>query len=150
MGSLLPDRYFRGVLLFVAATLLVVVYMSQGANGLGFLLQELGFHPYTIFIVKKTFRLVLNDVACFLIIWALFKEKKYLTVAWYLFLLEVALILPLYFVFKLTLEGDSELSSPLLSQIHRLIVNPILMFLLIAGFFYQKIKFRLLARKVTK
>lgn len=84
--------------------------------------------------------MVINDLACFVIIWALFEQKKYLRLAWYLFLIELLVILPLYFAVKLTIEGDSEISSPLLSQIHRLIVNPVLMFLLIFGFTYQKLK----------
>jgi hypothetical protein len=53
---------------------------------------------------------------------------------------EVFLLLPAYFIVKLTLEGDSEISSPLLSQIHRLIVNPLLMFLLMVGFVYQRVR----------
>jgi exosortase F-associated protein len=75
-----------------------------------------------------------------MIIWAVFQEQKYVKVAWYVFLIEVLVILPVYFAIKLSLEGDSEISSPLLSQIHRMIVNPMLMFLLMAGFFYQRMK----------
>lgn len=54
------------------------------------------------------------------------------------FLLELLIVLPFYMVAKLTLEGDSEISAPLLSFIHRLIVNPLLMMVLLAGLLYQK------------
>ncbi len=64
-------------------------------------------------------------------------------VAFLLFLVELFIILPLYFWIKLSTEGDSELSSPLLSQIHRLIINPTLMILLIVSFLYQKRQTRL-------
>lgn len=96
-------------------------------------------NPNTIFIVNKTIRLILNDAACVCLIYALFPGRNYLRIAFYVFLVELFIILPIYFIFKLTLEGDSELSSPLLSQIHRLIVNPLLMFLLMAGFLYQRL-----------
>jgi exosortase F-associated protein len=76
------------------------------------------------------------------LIYAWFKERKYLTLSFYLFLVEVGLLLPIYFIVKLSLEGDSEISSPLLSQIHRLIVNPLLMFLLMVGFIYQRVRIK--------
>jgi exosortase F-associated protein len=73
------------------------------------------------------------------IIWTLFQQTKFLKAAFLVFLVELLIILPLYFTVKLSLEGDSELSSPFLSQIHRMIVNPLLMFLLMIGFLYQKL-----------
>ncbi len=63
---------------------------------------------------------------------------KYVKVGSYLQLIEMFVVLPLYFVVKLKLEGDSEISSPLLSQFHRLIINPTLMVLLMIGFYYQR------------
>src|SRR5690606_7807853 len=97
---------------------------------------------YVAFVVNKTCRLLLNDLACLLLIMAIFRERNYLQLAFYIFLFEVLILLPFYFLIKLTFEGDSEVSSPLLSQIHRVIVNPLLMFLLMAGFFYQRYKER--------
>ncbi len=117
---------------------LFLIYVFQRINLAGFLLAGFSPHPNTIFIINKTIRLVLNDICCFAIIWAIFQEKKYLQIAFYVLLLEVLVILPVYFGIKLSLEGDSEISSPLLSQIHRLIVNPTLMLLLMVGFFYQR------------
>lgn len=95
-------------------------------------------HPNAVFIVNKTIRLVINDLACMLLIFAVFQRRSYLVIAFYVFLFELVILLPVYFVVKLSLEGDSEISSPLLSFVHRLIVNPMLMFVLMAGFFYQK------------
>lgn len=95
----------------------------------------------TIFVVNKTVRLVINDLACMLLIYALF-EKKHLTIAFYLFLVELLVMLPVYFIIKLSVEGVSEISSPLLSQVHRLIVNPLLMFLLMMGFVIQRLQQR--------
>lgn len=137
----------RNIFIGGALLVLVLVFVFQRFNyavTLTAFLPE-GFrvsHPNTVFIVNKTVRLVLNDVACMVLIYAWFKERKYLTISFYLFLLEVFLLLPIYFLVKLSLEGDSEISSPLLSQIHRLIVNPLLMFLLMVGFVYQRVRMK--------
>jgi len=96
--------------------------------------------PNAVFVVNKTTRLILNDLACMIFIYAMFQQRIYLQAAFYLFLAELFVLLPVYLIIKLNLEGTSELSSPLLSQIHRLIVNPLLMFLLMLGFVYQRIK----------
>src|SRR5688572_13958580 len=79
-------------------------------------------YSYLPFIFNKTLRLIMNDVACFILIYILFPGKKYLKAAFWVFLFELFVLLPIYFVFKLSLEGDGEISSPLLSQLHRLII----------------------------
>lgn len=137
----------RSVWIGGALLVLVLVFVFQRFNYAialtSFLPEGLQItQPNTIFIINKTIRLVLNDVACMVLIYAWFKERKYLTLSFYLFLVEVCLLLPIYFIVKLSLEGDSEISSPLLSQIHRLIVNPLLMFLLMAGFIYQRVRMK--------
>lgn len=130
------NLWVRAGMLITGVALLLAVYFFQRAGAAGL---SADFHPNTVFIISRSARLILNDFACFLIIFAIFKEAKYLRIAFWVFLLELVVILPVYLVIKLALEGDSEISSPLLSQVHRLIVNPMLMILLIAGFFYQRI-----------
>ena len=133
------------ILIAGSLIMLVVIYIFQRFNFaivLNYILPEaieLSGH-YTFFIVNKICRLILNDAACMVLIFALFNSKDYIKPAFYLFLIELFIILPLYLLIKLNVEGDSELSSPLLSQIHRLVVNPLLMFLLMLGFVYQKLK----------
>ena len=128
----------RWAVVAVAVIFLFLIYVFQRINIAGFLLAGFSPSPNLVFIINKTIRLVVNDLCCFAIIWAIFQEKKYMRIAFYVLLVEVLIILPLYFGIKLSLEGDSEISSPLLSQIHRLIVNPTLMLLLMVGFFYQR------------
>ena len=125
----------RIALVITGGAILGLVYVFQRINIAG-LLGDLS--PNGIFIINRTARLVVNDMACLLIISGLFKGKNYLKIAFWVFLVELLVILPLYFMVKLSLEGDSEISSPLLSQVHRLVVNPMLMLLLVAGFFYQR------------
>jgi exosortase F-associated protein len=136
---------FSRILLVVFSILtLAVIYVFQQFNFLFFLNglvgEPISFSGNIVFIFNKTLRLILNDLTCLVLIHSLFQDKKYLNVAFIVFLLEMLVLLPIYFIMKLTFEGNTELSSPLLSQIHRLIVNPMLMILLIISFFYQRQK----------
>jgi exosortase F-associated protein len=122
---------------------LILVYLFQRYNYAllfgGLVLDNpYAIHPNVAFIINKTVRLILNDLACMLLILAIFRRKSYLLIALYVFLFELFILLPAYFAIKLSLEGDTEISSPLLSFVHRLIVNPMLMLVLMAGFFYQR------------
>ncbi|MBX2963375.1 MAG: exosortase F system-associated protein [Cyclobacteriaceae bacterium] len=134
----------RFLLIGVALLVLVLVFVFQRFSYAEFLNSMLPSNfqlldSNTKFIINKTVRLVINDSACMVLIFAWFKERKYLTISFYLFMVELFILLPVYFFIKISLEGDSEISSPLLSQVHRLIVNPLLMFILIIAFFYQKV-----------
>lgn len=134
----------RYALIALAMLMLLLVFLFQKVSYAGivnFILPEnlTINHPYGVFIFNRTIRLIINDGACMLLIWSLFGQMKYLKAAFVVFLIELLILLPLYFVIKLTLEGASEISSPLLSQIHRIIVNPLLMLILILGFYYQKV-----------
>lgn len=131
----------RATIFMVALLVLVIVYVFQKFSYYHFFFGlETNIHPNWIFVVNKSIRLTINDTACLFIIYALFYDQKYVRVGSYVQLIEMFFILPLYFAIKLSLEGDSEISSPLLSQIHRLIVNPTLMVLLMIGFYYQNKK----------
>lgn len=128
-----------GLGLLVLITMYVgqrVDVFSWGMNT--FRIDSAGTFRYLPFIVNKTLRLVVNDLACLLLILAFFQRKEYVQISFYVFLFELLLLLPGYFYLKLLWEGDSEISSPLFSQWHRLIVNPMLMILLMIGFLYQK------------
>jgi len=116
---------------------LAIVYILQQVNYFHFLFP-LETSTNITFIFNRTFRLLVNDLLCVILIFVLFDEKKYVKMAYLVLTIELVVILPLYFLIKLKMEGDAEISSPLLSQIHRLIVNPMLMFVLIAGFYYQR------------
>lgn len=123
--------------------LLAALYVFQKFNYLGWMMGIVGqdgsvVHPYAYFIFNKTVRFILNDLCCLGCIYLLFQQQKYLKVAWLVFLFELVILLPLYFTLKLSLEGDDEISSPLLSQLHRLIVNPTFMILLVIAFYYQR------------
>lgn len=133
----LKSRDFRVRLLFLSGGVLtlIMVYVFQRGNPAALVGD---FSENAQFVINRATRLILNDVACLAIIYAVFRDDKYLKISFWLFLVEVFIVLPAYLIVKLTLEGPTELSSPLLSHVHRLIVNPMLMLLLMAGFVYQR------------
>lgn len=110
----------------------VLTYLLQDLLTLGGLTREVDF------MVRKSVRVVLNDVSMLLVIIGLFHDRKVNRLAIAIQLVDAIILLPVYFYFKLTLEGTSEISTPLLSQFHRLIVNPTLMLLLIPAAYFQK------------
>ena len=104
-------------------------------------INELGISETNLFIVKKVLRVVLNDLFMLLFIGAWFREKKITRLAIAVQLIDSLILLPVYLYFKLSWEGTSEISAPLLSQFHRLIINPTLMILLIPAVYFQKINY---------
>jgi hypothetical protein len=122
---------------------LALVYVFQRTN-YGMLLFEafeIAPNENFIFVINKSLRLLANDLICFFMIFSIFKEKSYRQIAFVVFMLELFFILPFYLLLKLSLEGTSEISSPLFSFIHRLIVNPTLMILTGMALAYQKFIF---------
>jgi exosortase F-associated protein len=130
----------KRIVLFAGGVLgLAVVFLFQNVDVLA-LCDHCTFHPYTHFVVKKALRVLLNDTFMLLIIHAIFRDRSVTRLAFYIQLVDTLILLPVYLSIKLTFEGDSEISIPLLSQLHRLIVNPTLMVLLIPAVYYQRLR----------
>jgi hypothetical protein len=127
---------------------LALVYVFQRTNYGQLLFEAFSIAPNEnfIFVINKLLRLLANDLICFFMIYSIFKEKDYRQVAIFVFMVELFVILPIYLLLKLSLEGTSEISSPLLSFIHRLIVNPTLMILTGMALAYQKFIFPILRK----
>ena len=142
MDSKKKQKWRSISLIAISLLTLAIVYVFQQWDYLNSFAHLFGskttFGPTASFVFNKAVRLILNDALCLLLIYSLFREKKYLRIAFLVLCFEFLVMLPLYLIVKLNLEGPSEISSPLLSQIHRLIVNPMLMLILIVGFYYQK------------
>lgn len=137
----MPRNWRLPLILIMGLIGLAGVYVFQRANYALFLLQAIGVpdpRENLVFGVSKTLRLVANDLICFGVLFGIFREKSDRQVILAIFLVELFILLPLYLVLKLNLEGPSEISSPLLSFIHRLIVNPTLMVLTGIALAYQR------------
>jgi exosortase F-associated protein len=117
----------------LSAAGLVAVFLFQGidiANLLGY-----GDPAIHRFLINRTIRFLLNDAFAIGIIYALFNEKKYVIFSLYVQLAGVVLFLIPYFILKLYLPTYN---GPMISFLHRLILNPTLLMLLIPAFYYQK------------
>ena len=125
----------------MAVLVLVLMYMLQRLNYSAYIFSALSLQLPSEnfqFIFNRTLRYIINDLSVILLIYVLFQNRSLTRVAFALQVFGLFVILPIYFYFKLSLEGPSEISSPLLSFIHRIVVNPILMLLLIPAFYYQQ------------
>lgn len=132
------SRTSRLILALVSLVLLTAVFLLQRVDVAAALVHATLEHPDARFVFNKTLRFLLNDLACLMLIIAIFNDRKHLQIGFLLFLAELTVLLPIYFLLKLSYEGPDESSSPLLSQLHRMIVNPLLMIILISALYYQR------------
>jgi len=137
--NLSPNRI---LLLALSISGLAIIYLFQHFNYLYFfttLINETTdqYHPNFVFVFNRSVRFLLNDLLAILLIYAIFFQRKYVIIGFIIQLFGLLIILPIYFYFKLSFEGDSEISSPLLSFIHRIVIHPIIILLLIPAFYYQ-------------
>ena len=116
---------------------LALVYLFQQAGFLAGWIDKAN-HPYFSFSVNRALRLFLNDFFMLLLLAGWFQSRSVLRLAFAIQLIDFFVLLPVYLLVKLNVEGDIEISSPLLSQFHRLIVNPTLMILLIPAVYFQR------------
>tara|TARA_Y100001934_G_C12317515_1_gene758302 strand:- start:457 stop:927 length:471 start_codon:yes stop_codon:yes gene_type:complete len=88
-----------------------------------------------VFSVNKVIRYLLNDLFAMALISALFPEGRYLRFALFVLMFGLFILVPIYL--GLYLAQPTGFSS-LIGHLHRLVMNPVLMMLLIPAFFYQK------------
>lgn len=131
----------RNVVIAGALVGLFLVYMFQRVNVLGILAGWIGQAPPSAtasFIVNRASRLIINDLLCLVLVSTLFRDRRFTRLALWVFLSELFVLLPFYLLVKLSAEGPTEISSPVFQPLHRMIVNPLLMIILIAGMYYQR------------
>ncbi|MBT1688315.1 exosortase F system-associated membrane protein [Dawidia soli] len=117
----------------VCATGLVLVFLFQRLDLAGSL--HLVTAPVYKFLINRTVRFLLNDLLAIGLLYALFYERKYVIFALWTQLVGTALFLMPYFILKLYFPSYN---GPLISYLHRLILNPTLLLLLIPAFYYQR------------
>ena len=87
------------------------------------------------FLVNRTIRFLVNDAFAIGLIYALFATRKYVMFAIYVQVFGVVAFLIPYFILKVYYPSYN---GPYLNFLHRLILNPTLLLLLIPAFYYQK------------
>lgn len=134
----ITGKRFRLSAIALALTGLALIYLFQYTDFLS-LATGRRFGQEYHFIFNRMTRILVNDSCMLLLIYGIFRDQKAVRLAFYIQLIDLFVLFPFYLFLKLPSEGVSELSSPFLSQFHRLIVNPTLMVLLIGGIYYQKL-----------
>ena len=125
-------RINRWIIGLASITLLVMVYVFQStkwAYAMGVSDKEVAF------VVNKSIRFVLNDILMIGVIYALFGKRQYV---WFALIVQAAgivFILVPYFVLKIHFNVGG---GPLISFLHRLVLNPTLMLLLIPALWIQQ------------
>ena len=87
------------------------------------------------FFINRSIRFFLNDGLTIALIWALFGNRNYVIFSLWVQLFGLLFVLTPYFLLKLYFPSYN---GPLLSFMHRLILNPTLLLLLIPALYYQK------------
>lgn len=87
------------------------------------------------FIVNRSIRFLLNDALTIGLIFAIFHERKYVVFSIVVQLIGLVFFLIPYFILKIQYPSYN---GPLISFLHRLVLNPTLLLLLIPAFYFQK------------
>jgi exosortase F-associated protein len=127
-------RSWRWIVGITSGIALVLFFMFQRIDISNFLGIA---NRTTAFIVNKTLRFVVNDVLMVGVIYALFSQKRFVYFALFVQVAGVVFLLVPYFILKLYFHADN---GPLVSFLHRLVLNPTLMMLLIPAFWLQSRK----------
>lgn len=122
-------RYFVGSICAVA---LLAFFLGQGYNMAERLLGITD--PRWMFFMNRTIRFLVNDLLAIGLIYGLFGERKYVVFALWVQLAGLVFLLLPYSVLKYYWPAYN---GPLINFLHRLILNPTLLLLLIPAFYYQ-------------
>jgi exosortase F-associated protein len=126
------NKVRAGVGIFAAIGLLVF-FLFQQTDFVGMFIPI--SHPTVKFILHRTFRFLINDALAIGLIFAFFGERKYVLFAVAVQLFGFLFLLIPYFILKIYWPYYN---GPLINFLHRIVLNPILIMLLIPAFYYQK------------
>ncbi len=122
----------RIILGVISTTGLIAVFLFQHWN----VAEHLGLNLTNNlkFIFNRSVRFVVNDLLAIALIHALFNKRRYTIFSVYVQLVGMFFILVPYFIIKLQYPSYN---GPMINFIHRLIINPMLLLLLIPALYYQ-------------
>jgi exosortase F-associated protein len=124
---------YRIVFGIAAGAGLLIFFLKQRFDFAGFFFEV--DQQTAKFLINRTIRFFINDLLAILLIYALFAERKYVVFAFWVQLLGVVFLLLPYFVLKIEFPSYN---GPLINFLHRIILNPTIMLLLIPAFYYQQ------------
>lgn len=126
-------KQFRVVVALLSIAGMVLVFLFQRIDVAS--MMGVGEPAIYRFLINRTIRFLLNDAFAIGLIYALFEERKYVIFSLYVQVAGIVLFLLPYFVLKIYYPAYN---GPMISFLHRLVLNPTLLMLLIPAFYYQK------------
>ncbi|PTB95907.1 exosortase F system-associated protein [Marivirga lumbricoides] len=129
-----PNRSLRLLLIITSLLGLGIIFIGQHFDYSSFFFS--GLSSKWSFIFNRSIRFLLNDNLMLLLIYALFYDRKYVKFGLAVELFGFFFLLIPYFI----LRYGFTINSMYISFIHRLIINPTLMLLLIPAIYIQKSK----------
>ncbi len=130
---LYPDRLLRFFLIFISLTGLGVIFLAQRYDYSSLISDNL--NSQSQFIINRSIRFLINDNLVLLLIYALFYDKKYVKFGLTVEAIGFFFLLVPYFILRFYTAID----HMYISFIHRLIINPTLMVLLVPAIYLQLI-----------
>ncbi len=126
----------RWIIAAVAILTLLVSFQVRGLNLVGAIMGD-AYMPELpwMLVSNKLIRYLINDLAALALLWVLFQRRDFLQLAFWVLLLGLVVLLPVYFIGYFYF---SDVLGITLSYLHRLIMNPTLMMLLIPLFYLQQ------------
>lgn len=110
---------------------LVMVFLFQRIDLAASMVES----PVHRFLINRSIRFLINDAFAVGLIYALFVERKYVIFSLWVQVTGLVLFLLPYFALKVYFPSYN---GPLISFLHRLVLNPTLLLLLIPAFYYQR------------
>lgn len=128
----------RWIIAALAVATLLVSFQVRGLNLVGAIMGGVNSPelPWML-VLNKLLRYVVNDMAALALLWVLFQRRDFLQLAFWVLLFGLVVLLPIYFVGYFYFADALGIT---LSYLHRLVMNPTLMMLLIPLFYYQKLE----------
>ena len=130
----MQTKWMRIVLGLLACAGLLAFFLLQRIDYAGMLYAF--ENPTHRFLANRLIRFLINDALAILLIYALFAEGKYVIFALWVQLFGFVFLLLPYFVLKIYWPAYN---GPMINFLHRIILNPTLIMLLIPAFYYQRL-----------
>ena len=124
-------RWIFGI---ISATGLLMIFLFQRVNWSSWILNS-GDPAINAFLINRSVRFILNDIFAVLLIASIFGKRKYVLIAVYVQVAGFIFVLIPYIILKLRFPSYN---GPLISFLHRLVLNPLLIYLLIFFFWHQE------------
>jgi exosortase F-associated protein len=125
---------FRWAYILFALAGMLLVYLFQNIN----ISAYIGINEWpNYFLVNRIVRFILNDFFAILLLWGIFQKREYVILGLWVQLFGVVFVLIPYLILKVAYPGYW---GVLISFLHRLVINPLLILILIPALWYMENK----------